>query len=118
MRVLIDHCVDWRVKRLLPGHVAKAAADMGWDLLRNSALLDQAQAAFDVLLTVDKGFRNQQHLAGRPISVVLMRARDNRLSTLQALLPDVLALLPTIQPGQLYEIPAPAQPPALPPPAP
>jgi hypothetical protein len=91
---------------------------MGWDRLRNGFLLDQAQAAFDVLLTVDKGFRYQQTLSGRPIAVVLMRARDNRLTTLRALVPDVLAFLPTVQPGQLYEVPTPIPPPPLPQPAP
>jgi predicted nuclease of predicted toxin-antitoxin system len=117
MRVLIDHCLDWRIKRFFPGHTVQAAADMGWDTLRNGLLLDQAQAGgFDVLLTVDKGFRHQQNLAGRPISVILMRVRNTRLSTLVALLPDVLALLPTVQPGRLYEVQVPAAPP--PPPTP
>lgn len=116
MKVLIDHCIDWRLKRHLPGQTVQAAADMGWDTLRNGRLLDQAQAAgFDVLLTVDKGFRHQQNLAGRSISVILLRVRNNRLPTLVAFIPDVLTLLPTIQPGQLYEIPLPA---AAPPPSP
>jgi predicted nuclease of predicted toxin-antitoxin system len=116
MRVLIDHCIDWRLKRFLLGHTVQTAEDMGWDALRNGLLLDQAQASgFDVLLTVDKGFRHQQNLAGRSISVILMRVRNNRLPTLVALAPDVLALLPTVQPGQLYEVPLPAAPPVPPP---
>jgi len=127
MRVLIDHCIDWRLKRFLPGHTVQTAEDMGWDALRNGLLLDQAQAAgFDVLLTVDKGFRHQQNLAGRSLSVILMRVRNNRLPTLAALAPDVLALLPTVQPGRLYEVPlppsgtvaAPAPPAPVPPPNP
>lgn len=109
--MLIDHCVDWRLKRFLPGHTVQTVADMGWDALRNSLLLDQAQAAgFDVLLTVDKGFRHQQNLASRSVSVILMRVRNNRLPTLAALMPDVVALLPMIQPGRLYEVPLPAAP--------
>lgn len=118
MKVLIDHCIDWRLRRSFPGHTAQTSADMGWDTLRNGLLLDQAQAAgFEVLTTVDRGFRHQQNLAGRSISVILMRVRNNRLPTLVALVPDVLALLPTVQPGQLYEVPLPAAPP-LPSPAP
>jgi predicted nuclease of predicted toxin-antitoxin system len=113
MKVLIDHCMDWRLKRFFPGHTVQAAADLGWDILRNGLLLDQAQAAgFDILLTVDKGFRHQQNLAGRPISVVLMRVGDTRLPALVALVPEVVALLPTVQPGQLYEVQMPAAPPS------
>ena len=84
---------------------------MRWDTLRNGLLLDQAQAAgFEVLLTVDKGFRHQQYLAGRPIAVILMLAVTNRFADLALLAPDVLALLPTTQPGRLYEVPLPTAP--------
>jgi hypothetical protein len=31
MRVLLDHCVDWRLRRSLPAHVVTTAAEMGWD---------------------------------------------------------------------------------------
>jgi len=40
MKVLIDHCVDWRLKRFLPGHAVQTAKEMGWGTLRNSLLLD------------------------------------------------------------------------------
>jgi hypothetical protein len=122
MRVLVDHCADWRLKRLLPGHAVHTAKDMGWDALRNGLLLDQAQASgFDALLTIDKGFRHQQNLAGRTIAGILMRVPNNRLATMAALVPDVLNLLPAVHPGQLYEVPAPAtpsSPPPQPPPMP
>jgi predicted nuclease of predicted toxin-antitoxin system len=117
MRVLIDHCVDWRLKRFLPGHTVQTAKEMGWGALRNSQLLDEAQAAgFEAFLTVDRGFGHQQNLAGRSLSVVLMRVSNNRLPTVAALAPDVLALLPRVQPGQLYEVPTSASSSAPPPP--
>lgn len=116
MRVLIDHCIDWRLKQFLTGHTVQTAKEMGWGALRNSLLLDEAQAAgIEAFLTVDRGFGHQQNLAGRSISVILMRVPNNRLPTMTALVPAVLALLPTIQPGQLYEIPTPAAPSAPPP---
>jgi hypothetical protein len=97
---LIDHCIDWRLKRSFPGHVVQPAEDVGWDALRSGFRLGQAQAAgLDVLLTIDNGFRQQQNRAGRSISVVLMLVRNNRLPPLVALIPDVLALLQTVQTG-------------------
>jgi len=68
------------------------------------------------LLTVDRGFGHQQNLTGRSIAVILFRVPNNRLPTMKALAPDVLALLPTVQPGQLYEVSPPLSPPASPPP--
>src|SRR5262249_58185375 len=97
MRVLIDHCVDWRLKRRLPGHTVQTAKEMGWGAVRNSVLPDQAQAAgFEAFLTVDRGFLHQQNLAGRSISVILIRVPNNRLATIAALAPDILALLPPV----------------------
>ena len=115
MKVLIDHCIDWRLKRFLPGHAVQTAKEMGWGTLRNSLLLDQAQAAgFESFLTVDRGFRHQQNLAGRSIAVILISVPNNRLTTMTALAPDILALLPTVKPGRLYEVPAPLSPPVPP----
>lgn len=111
MNILFDHCVPRRLRRLLANHVVRTSREMRWDGLRNGLLLDQAQAAgFDVPLTVDKGFRHQQNLGRRPIAVILMLVVKNRFAELAPLAPDVLALLPTVQPGRLYEVPLAATP--------
>jgi predicted nuclease of predicted toxin-antitoxin system len=108
MKLLLDHCVNRNLRKLLPAHHVRTAREMGWDQLRNGSLLAAAEAGgFDVLLTVDKGFRHQQNLAGLTISVVLMRGKNSRFATLAALIPAFDALVPTIQPGQLYELPPP-----------
>jgi predicted nuclease of predicted toxin-antitoxin system len=119
MRILLDHCVNRHLRKRLPAHYVRTAREMGWDKLRNGYLLAAAAAGqFDVLMTVDQGFRHQQTLAGLTVSVVLLRGKDNRLATLAALIPAFDALVPTIQPGQLYELPPSAPPAPLPPPAP
>lgn len=53
MRVLLDHCLDWRLSRSLPGHVVKAAGKLGWGHLKDAPLLSKAQTRFDVLVTSD-----------------------------------------------------------------
>jgi hypothetical protein len=54
LRVLLDHCVDWRLRRHLPGHAVRTCREEGWDMLKNGVLLSTAEAGgFDVLLTVD-----------------------------------------------------------------
>jgi len=35
VRVLLDHCLPRRLKKMLPPHNAATAAEMGWDNLRN-----------------------------------------------------------------------------------
>ena len=119
MKILFDHCVDRNLRKRLPAHHVRTAREMGWDQLRNGNLLAAAEGAgFDILLTVDKGFRHQQNLAGLMISVALLRGKNNKFVTLSALIPAFDALVPAFQPGQLYEIPAPPPPAPLPPPTP
>ena len=79
---------------------------MGWDEIENGDLLDIAQTDFDVLLTTDKGFKYQQNFTGRNIAVITLRAVNNRMEILIPLMPQVLALLPTVQPGQVYVVEA------------
>ncbi len=107
MRLLLDHNLDWRLKRLLPGHEVATAKDMGWEEADDGDLLRVAEAEFDVVLTGDKNFRHQQNLRGRGIALIVLLARRNILQTTAPLMPQVLALLPTVQPGQAYFVSAP-----------
>ena len=43
MRVLIDECVDPRVKQLLVDHKAATVHEQGWDTLEDGPLLSLAQ---------------------------------------------------------------------------
>jgi len=102
---LLDHNMDWRLLRLLPGHEATTARAMGWDEAGDGDLLAVAEAEFDALLTGDKNFRHQQNLRGRDIALIILVARRNILATMAPLMPQVLALLATVQPGQVYLVP-------------
>jgi predicted nuclease of predicted toxin-antitoxin system len=104
VKVLLDHNIDWRLKRLLPGHEVRSARDMGWEGLTNGQLLSQAELQFDVILTVDRNIKHQQNLAGRQISIVVLIAATNTRAALSPLVPQVLTLLPTLEPGRLYEV--------------
>jgi predicted nuclease of predicted toxin-antitoxin system len=111
MRILLDHCMDRRFRRFLPTHQVRTTREMSWDALENGDLLDQAQAAFDILLTVDQNMRHQQTIASRPIALVVLVTPDTRLAALALLVPELDRVLPTVLPGNVYEV-------RLPPPAP
>ena len=73
MRVLFDQATPVPLRRFLPGHDVRTAAQEGRDRLRNGDLLRAAEeAGFDVLLTTDKNMRYQQTLTGRKIAVILI----------------------------------------------
>lgn len=48
----------------------------------------------------------QQNLARFRIAIIALRARSNRLADTRPLMPKVLAVLPTVQPGTLTVVSA------------
>jgi hypothetical protein len=103
--LLLDHCVDWRLGRSLAPHEVQSAADLGWEQLRNGALLIRAAAAgFHAMLTIDADLQHQQNLRTLPLSVIVLRAKTNRLADLLPLVPRIQAALAGLGRGQLVEI--------------
>lgn len=102
MRILLDENLNWRLERFLPGHEVRSVPKIGWAGLKNGKLLEQADlAGFDVLLTMDGSIDSQQNLAKARLAVVVLRAPSNRLEDTCPRMPEVLALLPTLQPGRV-----------------
>jgi hypothetical protein len=104
MRILLDECMNWRIKRELTGYEVRTAQEQGWSAIKNGALLALAEQEFDVLLTIDQNIPYQQNLQGKQLALVIMVVTSNKLASLLPLAPLVLALLPTVQPGQVYRV--------------
>ncbi len=105
MRVLIDECVDQRLRLLFPGHDCQSAGFAGLAGLKNGRLLDAAEAAgFDVLITIDQNIPDQQTLVGRTIALLILCAPTNRLSDLETLVPAATSALASIQRGKVLRI--------------
>ncbi len=103
MKILFDHCTPKPLRRYLVGHEIRTAYQMGWDRIVNGKLLALAETKFDIFLTVDQNIPDQQNMRGRDIAVLV--AFGTSPVTLAPLMPEVLALLPTVQPGQVYLVP-------------
>lgn len=104
MRVLLDECTPRKLRQDLPEHEVRTVGEMGWRGTRNGALLLQAASEFDVLLTVDSNMEFQQNLALLPLAVIVLVAFKNDIELLRPLMPQVDALLPTIERGRLYHV--------------
>jgi len=105
MRILLDENLNWRLERFLPGHSCSSVPRIGWAGIKNGQLLARAeQQGFDVLLSMDGSLAAQQNLANLHLAVVVLRAVSNRLEDTSPLMPQVLALLPTLRAGQVVEV--------------
>lgn len=99
MRVFLDECVDWRLSRDLSEHEVATARQMGWVSVKNGELLALAAREFDVFVTVDRNLSFQQNLPALAMTVVVLRARSNRLADLKLLVPELLGAIASAKPG-------------------
>ena len=100
MRVLLDESVPRRLGFLLEGHFVRTVQRCGWSSLKNGDLLRIAQTDFDVLVTADKNMQHQQNPKLLPIPVAMLIASNNRLESFQPLVPELLAALADVKPGE------------------
>jgi hypothetical protein len=105
MRVLLDECVDERLRHHLHGHECQTARYAGLAGILNGELLRAAETAeFDVVLTVDQGVGYQQNLSERKIAVVIFSVGSVRFRDLLPHMSACLRVLESIQPGQVVRI--------------
>jgi hypothetical protein len=93
--VLLDGCVPCRLADELSDHEVNTAPEMGWADLDDGPLLDAKAERFDVLVTVDKSLPKQQRIDNRPLAVVILRAKRNRLTDLLPHVPRLRMCLRT-----------------------
>lgn len=100
MKLLLDECVDQRLRADLHEHEVMTVSERGW----SGDLLRVAQHEFDILITVDRNLPYQQQLPKFSIAVIILHARTNRLVDLRPLVPLLLAALPTAPQGEATTI--------------
>jgi predicted nuclease of predicted toxin-antitoxin system len=105
MRVLIDECIPRKLKYSLPEHDCRTVPEAGFAGKKNGFLLDLAEkAGFEIFVTMDKGLEYQQNLAGRSISILILRSKSNRLAHLLPLVPDLLRSMMMVRKGEVQRI--------------
>ena len=78
MRVLIDECIDERLRNHLPGQDCPTVRYAGLTGLKNGDLLTAEESAeFDAFLPLDQGIEYQQNLIDRKIAIVVFRAKPS-----------------------------------------
>lgn len=105
MKILLDHNLDRRLKNYLTDYETATIQEQGWADALNGELLTLAEENnFDVLLTADTNIKNQQNLSDRNISILILRAFNNRLITHTEMIQDIQEALEIIQPGEAVEV--------------
>jgi hypothetical protein len=104
LRVLLDESLPRGLARLLSDHEVTTVPEAGWAGLQNGVLLKRASENYDAFVTIDANLPYQQILERFAIGFVLLKAPSNRLADLEPLVPELLAHLDGIEPGELRRI--------------
>ena len=68
MKILLDECLNWRLKKEFEPHEVFTVQDMGWSGLTNGTLMGKAsEHDFSVFVTIDKNLPFQQNISLRDI---------------------------------------------------
>jgi predicted nuclease of predicted toxin-antitoxin system len=101
VHVLLDENLPVGLAAELPGHSVETVVGLGWSGIKNGELLRRAADRFEALVTMDSNLEFQQPLAEQPFGVVVVRAASNRIQDLLPLIPDILAALNALAPGEV-----------------
>jgi predicted nuclease of predicted toxin-antitoxin system len=104
MRILLDESLPRALRSRLVAHEVATVVGCGWSGIRNGELLTLAASQFDVFLTADQNLEHQQNLATLPISVIVLVVRNNRIESIDALIPQLLNALRSRSPNRLMRI--------------
>ena len=105
MKILLDHNLDRRLKNYLTEYETSTTQEQNWADTLNGELLTLAEEnGFNVLLTADANIKNQQNLSNRKISILVLRAFNNRLATHAEMIDDIHESLVKIQSGEIIEV--------------
>jgi predicted nuclease of predicted toxin-antitoxin system len=106
VKILLDECLDWRLRREIPGHDVKTVQEMGWQGIKNGRLLALAQTKFEVFITGDLNLSFQQNFSGLNLAIVVLHASSIRLKDTRPLMPKLMDLLAQIKTGQIVHLSA------------
>lgn len=104
MRLLLDECIDRRLAREIRGHEISTVSGLEWTGIGDADLLARSAGLFDVLVTVHRNLMFQRPVPDLILAVVVLRARTDRLVDLKPLVPGLLRVLTTIQPGTVTSV--------------
>lgn len=105
MRILLDECVNARLRVAFPGHAVRTVTEAGWRSATDSAILELAEDHFDVLITIDRKLEALHRSADRRLAMVVVRVGNNTIDSYRPLFGEILHAVEEIPPGVVRQVP-------------
>jgi predicted nuclease of predicted toxin-antitoxin system len=102
MKILLDECVPWPLRDLLPDHDCMNLQGQGWTGMPNGELLRLAAQQFDLFVTADPSILSQQNPTDTPIAILELSTNDIR--RIRASAPAIALAAARIQPREYLKL--------------
>ena len=105
MKILLDECVNKRLKSYLNDFEVYTVTEMGWSGTKNGELMSLCVAGwFDIILTIDKNMVYQQNIEKYSISIVVLNSQTSKIEELIQFIPSFLKQIPHLEKNKAYII--------------
>jgi predicted nuclease of predicted toxin-antitoxin system len=107
VRILLDECVNPRLRQAFPGDEVLTVAEAKWRTLPDTELIVQARGRCDVLVTTDKGFEYEHNLKQIAFGIVIVHVKRNRMECYAPLFPALVDAIQRAKRGQVVHVSTP-----------
>ena len=107
MRILLDECVNPRVREAFRGHEVRTVVQMGWGGITNGKLLALAQEEFDVLVTLDQNIEYQLNMRKVRLGLLVVKVPDNKIKFYEPIFSEMLEAAEKLSAGQVLRVTSP-----------
>jgi len=105
MKILLDECVTKRLKEHLKEFEVVTVSEAGWSGIKNGMLMSLCvENNFDILLTIDKNFVNQQNISKHKLTIVVLNSPTSKLEALLLFLPSFKVQLDKFEKSRAYVV--------------
>jgi hypothetical protein len=107
MRILLDECVNPRVREAFSGHEVRTVVQMGWGGITNGKLLALAQEEFDVFVTLDQNIEHQINMRRARLGLLVVKVPDNKIKFYEPIFSQMLEAAENLSAGQILRVTSP-----------
>ena len=105
MQIVLDECVNPRVKRLLDtDHDVSTVLELGWGGFPDHLLVERMQGRCEVFLTIDRGFEHEHNLSSLTFGIVIVHVPRNHLAHFKPLREKISQALSSVKPGEVIHV--------------
>jgi predicted nuclease of predicted toxin-antitoxin system len=104
MRILLDECVNPRLRHAFSQHEITTLAEANWLALSDNKLLTLADGRFDVFVTLDQGFEYQHDLRNLSLGIVILHVPKNSLRFYEPIVTEIVSAAETVKGGEVVHV--------------